>query len=111
MGQSLPIKFRYSFIIVLMFWLSLLIAVYPSWVFAELLAVLFNIPEGAPIKEQENGWLWFTFFMVGFIILVSALYMLWALIIGKLNGWSVQKCFYVFIKGRYPKHWYKVKVT
>ncbi len=108
MAESLPIKFRYSLIIVLVCWLSLIVAAYPSWVFAELLSLLFGIPEGAPIKDQENGWLWFTLFMVGLIALVSVAYVLWAVIIGKLSGWPVQKSFDVFLKSKYPKHWYKV---
>jgi len=91
--------------------LSILIAVYPSWVFAEFLSLLFNIPEGAPIKDQENGLLWVTLFMGGSIAFVSAIYILSAIVIGKFNGWGIQKCFDVFLKGKYPKHWYKVKVT
>ncbi|KGJ93629.1 hypothetical protein ND2E_2122 [Colwellia psychrerythraea] len=104
-------KFRYSMVSVLMVWLSIFVAAYPVWVISEYLSILLNIADGASITDQANGWLWFTLLILEFLIVVTVCYVLWALIFGKLNGWSPQKSFGVFIKFKYPKHWYKAKVT
>ncbi len=111
MAPRMPMKFRYSIISVLMVWLSIFVAAYPVWVISEYLSVFLNIPDGASIADQANGWLWLTLFILEFLIVVTVCYAIWSLVFGKLNGWSPKKSFNVFFKFNYPKHWYKAKVT
>src|SRR5262245_24422595 len=66
-------------------------ALLPIWLIAEALAAYFGILEGAPVKEQENGWLWLIVFLSIMVVLMIAGYVLGfvlnALILGFAFGW------------------------
>ena len=85
MAQRMPMKFRYSIISVLMACLSIFVAAYLVWVISEYLSIFLNIPYGASIADQANGWLWFTLLTLEFLIVVTACYALWSLVFGKVK--------------------------
>lgn len=112
MYQHKPMRLKYSqSITVVMLWLSLLVALCPAWFVGQFISTMLGITGDSPIKEQENGWLWATLFLLEFLVFVTLSYVFWSLVCGRLNGWSTQKSLNVFIKFNYPKHWYREKVT
>ena len=106
-SSKVRLKFRYSFIGLLFVWFCLAITGYPAWLIAEWLSEALAIPEGVPVKDQENGWLWVFLFLLEAISIFVAIYGVLGLICTKVIGWSTMKYINVFWKGEYPKEWHK----
>ena len=59
------------------------------------------------VDTHPQGWTWFIWSAVAFVVNMVACYTVAIFIGGKLCGWGLGKSYDVFIKGHYPEHWLK----
>ena len=85
----------------------IIISAYPIWFIAEWLADIFSIAANVSVKEQENGWLWGVSFLLIGVFLFLLTYIVLAILIAIILGWSKESCVNIFLKAKYPAHWYK----
>lgn len=81
------------------------------WLFAMWLATQLGIPEGSPVRDHPNGWLWAAISLCALLCLTVAGYFLgWLLnaaIARYVLGWSRMQVDAVFLRCEIPQHWYR----
>ena len=107
MNQDPQLKLIYIIVCFAIIFGALFVAAYPIMFFAEYLSTLLGIPEGAPVKDQENGWFFVVLFILEAVIIYLLSHALLSILTGKLKEWPIAKSNDVFIRCNYPKHWYK----
>ncbi len=101
------LKLKYSLIGIFFIWVCIAVSAYPVWAIAQVLAEVLNVPEGVPVREQDNGWLWFVLFCVEGSAIFGLVYSLLGYIFSIAVGWSFTKYIAVFFKSKYPPTWCK----
>ncbi len=101
------LKLKYTLFGLLFCWLCIAVAGYPAWEIAQWLAETLAIPDGVPVKEQENGWLWVALFLIEAITIFGLCYFLLSYVFARLMRWPKEKHISIFFKSRYPDNWYK----
>ncbi len=100
------LKFKYRIILLIHVLACIVISGYPVWAISVELADFLSVIEELPVKQQENGWLWFILFLSEAITILLFIYWLTSLLFSKSVGWSRGKYINVFWKTRFPLHWY-----
>ena len=106
-GNYANIKPKYWLLSVLFVWLCIAVTAYPAWDVALWLAEVLQIDPDAPIKDQENGWLWVGLFLGEAIITFLAVYLLLSILFAILGRWSRETYIGVFWKNKHPDDWEK----
>ena len=102
------LKPKYKTYFVLLVWAAIAISAYPTWEFSVWLAELLNIPSDVPVKEQENGLLWFVSFLAVAILNMLLVCVLLSLVVAKYKGWSLNQTLDYFVRyENFPDHWTK----
>jgi len=83
----------------------------PLWSIAMALATRFGIPDGVPVKDQENGWLWLTIVLSIMVVLMITGYLLGfvlnAIILRFAFGWQNDRLRALFLFSAPPNSWLK----
>ena len=101
------LKYKYSLFGLFFVLTSIAISGYPIWVVAMWLAEYLGVPENVPVKDQENGWLWFFLFIIEAVSIFIAIYAILGKTYSILVGWPKGVYSNIFWKSIYPFHWQK----
>jgi hypothetical protein len=107
-NPPLKLKAKYTLFTLGVVLSCITIAGYPIWLAAEWLSAALGIVDNTPVKEQDNGLLWFLSFTSGAIVIFIVCYFALSLIISKSLGWTKEKYINIFWKSKYPSHWRRV---
>lgn len=90
-------------------------AFWPFWLLGQWFAAVLGIPIDAPVRDQQNGWLWAAVILLGLLCLLAAGYfvgwLLNALVARYILGWPSARVRAVFLRSEIPAHWYRTPST
>lgn len=101
------LKYKYSLFGLFFVLTSIAISSYPIWIIATWLAEYLGVAENVPVKDQENGWLWFLLFITEAISIFLSIYTILGITYSIAVGWSKEVYLNIFWKSIYPFHWQK----
>jgi hypothetical protein len=107
-NPPLKLKVKYTLFVIGFVLSCIIISGYPIWIVAEWLSVTLGIPENMPVKDQENGLIWFLLFIAEAVAVFVFCYFILSMFFAKLLGWKKEKYINIFWKSKYPSHWRRV---